>query len=838
MAGIAPFSVATIVALGLLPVLFCVKALIQPTRSHEAATSVLLAPSGNYPVGRTLLHWTDLKRTDPVAAAPATKREFVVVVWYPAERNTSMPPALWMPELWASSEAQLLYSQRVDSPNPLTMRQAQQAIRETVSNSIAEAPMAQTLRRWPVLLFAPGAGVNTAFYSTFTEDLASHGYVVFGIVPAGWVATVFPGGRKVPASDKRSDDFGWITATALPLWADDLRFMLDRIEEVDRDYPNSLFFHRLDLTRIGAFGHSFGGAASILAGLQDQRIRAVLNLDGSPFSVLSKTALPKPFMVIKHSVSTKYAPVPLDDAGKAMQAQVEEELSSVYLKGAPGYRVEIDEAQHMTFCDMAVLPAWAEVGRRLGVEDATDGEGTLALIRDYAREFFDKFLLGNASPLLDRPQGRYGILILSFTSSSADLAVTQAASLSASNGWPIRAVDTGPRIEALKQRLESGDHRALEEFWQETTRRGTPLIESVNGTLHDVVVTFVRRGDQNTRNVTLLAPIAHAPGLRELPLTRLLDTDLWHGSWEMKDDFRFTYRFVVNLKPGQDARRLATLDPLNTHTIEVSFEGNQIPAEQFSIAAMPHAPDDRWIVRQPGVPAGKVESYASKSAILGTDRKIWVYTPPDYSAKAPPYQLLLLLDGFNYQHWIPAPVILDNLIHAQKFPPTVAVLIDNPPGSRVSDLQYNPAFVNFLADELLPWLHAHFDVTHEPQMTVIGGYSMGGAAAAFAALRRPDLFGNVLSQSGSFWEGHEDNKWEFLAAQYQASPKLPVRFVIEAGLLEDVSNGEPTLLAANRHLVKILKRKGYRVTYEEVGGTHEPVHWRGTLPGVLMALTK
>src|ERR1700741_4984459 len=94
MAGIAPFRVRTIVASGLLPVLFCVGALIQPTRSPEAAPPVLLFPSGNCPVGRSLLHWTDLKRTDPVAAAPATKREFMVVVCYPAEKNTSMPPAL------------------------------------------------------------------------------------------------------------------------------------------------------------------------------------------------------------------------------------------------------------------------------------------------------------------------------------------------------------------------------------------------------------------------------------------------------------------------------------------------------------------------------------------------------------------------------------------------------------------------------------------------------------------------------------------------------------------------------------------------------------------------
>jgi hypothetical protein len=56
-------------------------------------------------------------------------------------------------------------------------------------------------------------------------------------------------------------------------------------------------------------------------------------------SVLSKSVLAKPLMVIKHDISPKYAVVPPDEAGKATQAQVKEELSTVYLKGKPGYRV-------------------------------------------------------------------------------------------------------------------------------------------------------------------------------------------------------------------------------------------------------------------------------------------------------------------------------------------------------------------------------------------------------------------------------------------------------------------------------------------------------------------
>ena len=381
----------------------------------QAGRSVgAVIPTGPFSVGRTFLHWIDSHRTDPVDGGSGTKREFMVIVWYPAEPKGSPVHASWMPDRWASSEALFLYNQRRNSAYPLTMDEAQKAIRGTVSSSITEATMAYSKRPWPVLLFSPGAGVNTAFYSTFTEDLASHGYVVFGIVPTGWVATVFPDGHKIPTSDKRSDDLAWITGTALPLWVDDLRFMLDEIERLDRN-SEGIFFHRLDLSRIGAFGHSFGGAASISVGLKDKRIKAVLNLDGSPFGLLSKDFLPKPFMVIKHDISAKYAVVPPDEAGKAMQAQVEEELSSVYLRGRPGYRLAVADAKHMTFSDMAVLPTWADTARRFGIEDADDGTKTLVGICDNIEAFFDKFLLGKASPLMDRAPRKNGIFALDST---------------------------------------------------------------------------------------------------------------------------------------------------------------------------------------------------------------------------------------------------------------------------------------------------------------------------------------------------------------------------------------------------------------------------------------
>ncbi len=393
---------------------------------------------------------------------------------------------------------------------------------------------------------------------------------------------------------------------------------------------------------------------------------------------------------------------------------------------------------------------------------------------------------------------------------------------SPTTAWPIRPVETSPRIAALKKQIESGDLHATDAFWQEAVRAGTPLIEPAKDSAEDVIVTFVRRGDASTRSVALLAPLTKAPGIPSLQLKRLLNTNVWYGSWQMKNDLRFTYRLALDMNQGENPQKSATVDPLNPRKMEISFEGGGIPTAQFFIASMPHAPDERWITRQVDVPMGKVEEHAVKSAQMGNERKLWIYTPPQYHDKEPGgYGLLILFDGFSYLHWIPVPTILDNLIHAGKMPPMVAVLVDNPPESRMSELEYNFAFVEFLSKELLPWIHDRWNLTRDAEKTIVGGYSAGGAAAAFVAMQRPDSFGNVLSQSGSFWDGHKDVKWEWLAGQYEAALTLPVRFYIEAGLLEDVAKEGPSLLEANRHIVKILQAKGYSAIYNEVGGTHE-----------------
>lgn len=115
-----------------------------------------------------------------------------------------------------------------------------------------------------------------------------------------------------------------------------------------------------------------------------------------------------------------------------------------------------------------------------------------------------------------------------------------------------------------------------------------------------------------------------------------------------------------------------------------------------------------------------------------------------------------------------------------------------------------------------------------------------GLAAAFAGLRRPDVFGLVISQSGSFWWEPTGREWaepNWIARQFLATSKLPLRFYLEAGLFElDLTGKGGSALLPNRHLRDVLLAKGYDVQYREFPGGHESVNWGESFPQALQAV--
>ena len=389
-----------------------------------------------------------------------------------------------------------------------------------------------------------------------------------------------------------------------------------------------------------------------------------------------------------------------------------------------------------------------------------------------------------------------------------------------------------PRLDTLQKELVAGNTAALNAFWEEITQQGTPLIEPIVGDDKHLSVTFLWRGGNEAGNVVVNFTLAgHGSGSEGMH--HLAETDIWHISYRVRNDTRESYQFSMS---G------ATLtDPLNPRKhVFPSDDENQVTGWVSSVVELPQAPHQPWTAPRSGVSAGQVTLHRLHSDVLNDERRVWVYTPSDYQPEGVPYSLLLLLDGWFFVHVIAAPTILDNLIADGLIPPLVAVMVGSVfDKTRERDLSCYTPFVDFLTGELIPWAHQKYHITYDPAMTVLVGTSRSGLAAAFAGLRRSDVFGNVLSLSGSLmWTPDDDEEDEWLARQYVSSPRLPLRFYLSAGRYETLapSPEAPTLLVTNRHMRDVLQAKGYSVHYAEFSGGHNPMNWQGTLADGLLAL--
>jgi len=404
-----------------------------------------------------------------------------------------------------------------------------------------------------------------------------------------------------------------------------------------------------------------------------------------------------------------------------------------------------------------------------------------------------------------------------------------------------KGTTTSPRLQRLQEELEAGKKGSLRSFWKEIKAQGTPLVEKIEGDDGHRLVTFLWQAREDLLSVSLVSLMTNPS---QYYMTLIPDTDIWYLSLLLSSDLRTTYQFFPEVrsasakKSGDSAWDTYLPDPLNPNIFSFYTEDEDPTGVKFarSVLELPDASSQPWITPQEGVAKGKVHLHTMESKILGNERRIWVYSPPKYTAElGRPLSLMILFDGWAYAKLMPTFTLLDNLIADQIIPPTVVVMLDSlDTETRLKELVFYPSFNQFLVSELMPWIYMRYAVTTDPAKTVIGGSSAGGLAAAYAALEHPQVFGNVLSQSGAFsltptWEA--DYGW--LARQYELREKLPLKFYLDVGMLEENSyrelRGRPSTLEANRHMRDVLTEKGYPVHYFEFSGGHDYLSWQGTL---------
>ncbi len=363
-------------------------------------------PTGKFSVGKVNFELIDDSRKEVFGKDNDKSRRFMVSAWYPAEATTEAPIRYTeYPEQYMKA-----YKKMFGIPESFFNH-----ISLIMSHSVSNAPIAKEISKYPTLLFSHGYGGFENQNTCLVEELASHGYIVFSLShPFDSGVVIFPDKTemyyeetsKLTSKQKREgvkktktlhennanaktleekieilkmynfalyDDLK--ERNSLDMWIKDTQFLLDQLfNSESSQIPINIRGH-VDLKKIGAFGHSYGGTTAGEICLLDDRVGAGINMDGLQWDyghVLEKF-MGKPFMCM------------YSEGGKKMN-------DVLYLQStAPCYSLTINGTEHMDYSDATLFfGALRRIGLR--ITGKIKGKKMIEFINRITLKFFDKYV--------------------------------------------------------------------------------------------------------------------------------------------------------------------------------------------------------------------------------------------------------------------------------------------------------------------------------------------------------------------------------------------------------------------------------------------------------------
>ena len=246
-------------------------------------------PAGPFEVGMNSRHLIDESRDD----SEQKDREMMIQIWYPAEVNDDAKGILYESfpyEEW-SGTMEFIFS---------VPRFLFEYLKYGQTNSIKDIAVSNQEDKFPVLLFSHGFGSTRMQSFSQMEELASHGYVVVSVdhtIDAAF--TKFPDGREIMnQTDAYSYSFNIEDEKDVKTRSKDMSYVLDQLTTINNQDPQGLFTGKIDMDRIGIFGHSYGGSTAAQALLDDSRISAGINIDGPLHEPVASSGFEQSFMFI------------------------------------------------------------------------------------------------------------------------------------------------------------------------------------------------------------------------------------------------------------------------------------------------------------------------------------------------------------------------------------------------------------------------------------------------------------------------------------------------------------------------------------------------------------
>jgi len=187
---------------------------------------------------------------------------------------------------------------------------------------------------------------------------------------------------------------------------------------------------------------------------------------------------------------------------------------------------------------------------------------------------------------------------------------------------------------------------------------------------------------------------------------------------------------------------------------------------------------------------------------LNKTRRVWVYLPPDYHTSSKKYPVLYMQDGQNlfdqyftsFGEW-EVDESLNTLFNQGDYG-VIVVGIDNGGASRIDEYSpwNNPAYgggqgtqyMNWMVNNLKPFIDSSFRTYVQPEYTGIMGSSMGALISQYGAVQYPQTFKKVGILSPAFWFHNSifthvhntgvlpDMKFYFVSGTTESSSMVPL----------------------------------------------------------------
>lgn len=382
--------------------------------------------TGSYDIGIKYFHLTDEKRKDPFLDKSNKNRELMVKVYYPAKEDATKPFSKYFN---GDKKFMKAFTEFYNLPDFMFGH-----LGLVKANSKHDLQLSDKEQSYPVILFSHGGGTTMEVQTAQSEDLASHGYIVVAIDHTYISsATAFP--NKIVFHGEATTEFDTVEPAEIltEIMADDSKFVMDKLGEINKGTMDSIFKGKLNLDKIGAIGHSLGGAVAYDLAINDRRIKASVDLDGrvfitpeenaknvAPFlmiandkyhvqAIQSKEGLLKKFedMTADEQVNTMFMYGSKESYHEAYNKAKENNMGLVEVLKKSGNLYTIEGSDHMKFTDLGLFIGISQLRELIEISGSTNPVRCLEITEAVTAVFFDQHLKGEMQVQLESLTDKY-----------------------------------------------------------------------------------------------------------------------------------------------------------------------------------------------------------------------------------------------------------------------------------------------------------------------------------------------------------------------------------------------------------------------------------------------